>query len=270
MNTLQAYLIPYMTRKKIGLALSGGGARGYAHVGVVKVLAEHNIPIDFIAGTSIGSVVGGALAAGMAAAEIEAMAGEIRWRHMTRPSFSPVALLSNAPMGRFLEQHFPVKRFEDMKIPFAAVSCDLKTAECIVMKDQGDVIPAIRASCAVPAVFSPIKSDGRLLVDGGVMAPLPIDAVKEMGADIVIAVDLLSSGATFKTTPATAMGMLFRSAMILLRAASGNQKHEAEVLIVPEIAHIRPDRLNQRKDCQQLGETAARRAIDEIKKIISE
>jgi NTE family protein len=259
-----------MPRKKIGLALSGGGARGYAHVGVLKVLAENDVPVDLIAGTSIGSVVGGALAAGMSAAEIEQMAADVRWRNMTRPSFSPIALLSNAPMGRFLEQHFPVTRFEEMKVPFAAVTCDLARAECVVRKDRGDAITAIRASCAVPAVFAPIKSDGRILVDGGVMVPLPIDAVKEMGADIVIAVDLLSSGATFKTSPATAMGMLFRSAMILLRAASTNQVHEPDVLIVPDIAHIRPDRLNQRQDCLERGEQAARAAIDKIKKLIGD
>jgi NTE family protein len=258
-----------MSRKKIGLALSGGGARGFAHVGVLKVFAEHNIPVDFIAGTSIGSVVGGALASGMSVDQIEQMAGEVRWRNMTRPSFSPIALLSNAPMGKFLERHLPVSRFEEMKIPFAAIACDLKTAACIAFKDRGDVIPAIRASCAVPAVFAPITIDERTLVDGGVIAPLPVDAAIEMGADIVIAVDLLSSGATFKTTPATAMGMLFRSAMILLRAASNNQTHKPNVLIVPDIAHIRPDRLNQRMDCLERGEEAARAAIDEIKQVIS-
>jgi NTE family protein len=267
---VQLFVLISMTRKKIGLALSGGGSRGYAHIGFLKVLAEHNIPVDYIAGTSIGSVVGGALASGMSAAEIESMGKQVRWRNLMRPSFSPIALLSNAPMGRFLEHHFPVSKFEEMKIPFAAVTCDLKTAECVVMKDGGDVITAIRASCAVPAVFAPIKSGGRILVDGGVMVPLPVDAVKEMGADIVIAVDLLSSGATFKTSPATAMGMLFRSAMILLRAASTNQINKPDVLVVPDIAHIRPDRLNQRTDCLQRGEAAARSAIDEIKKVIGD
>lgn len=260
-----------MSQKKVGLALSGGGARGFAHVGVIKVLAENNIPVDLIAGTSIGSVVGGALAAGMSADEIEAMAHSIGWRDMTRPSFSPIALLSNAPMGKFLHRHFPVNRFEDLKLPFAAVAVDLRKPECVVFKDKGDLIHAIRASCAVPAVFAPIREDsGRILVDGGVMAPLPIDAVKEMGADIVIAVDLLSSGSTFNRAPSTAIGMMISSAMVLLRAASNNQQHKADVMIVPEIAHIRPDRLNQGKDCQEKGEEAARAAIAEIKRLIND
>jgi NTE family protein len=102
------------------------------------------------------------------------------------------------------------------------------------------------------------------------MAPLPIDAVKEMGADIVIAVDLLSSGSTFNRAPSTAIGMMISSAMVLLRAASNNQQHKADVMIVPEIAHIRPDRLNQGKDCQEKGEEAARAAIAEIKRLIND
>jgi NTE family protein len=258
-----------MNRKKIGLALSGGGARGFAHVGVLKVLAEHNIPIDFIAGTSIGSFVGGALASGMSESEIEKMALGIRWIDLTRPSFSPMALLSNAPMGKFIERHFPARRFEDLKIPFATVTCDLKTEEIVVLKDKGDIVPAIRASCAVPAVFTPIQENGRMLVDGGVMSLVPIDAVKALGADIVIAVDLISSGAGFRRYPSTAVGMLFLSAMVMLRSACENQQHKADVVIVPPIAHIRPDKLNQREECLRRGEEAARSKIEEIKQIIS-
>ena len=258
-----------MSRKKIGLALSGGGARGFAHVGVLKVFAEHDIPIDVVAGTSIGSLVGGAFAAGMSVGEIEKMAHAVRWRHLTRPSFSPISLLSNAPMGRLIEQNFPVTDFGKFKLPFAAVTCDLKEEEIVVFSDKGDSVAAIRASCAVPAVFSPIHQNGRMLVDGGVMAPVPIDAAKELGADIIIAVDLLSSGAGFRQYPSTAMGMLFLSAMVLVRSLTDNQKNKADITIVPEIAHIRPDRLRQRKECQRLGEEAARARIDEIKALIA-
>jgi NTE family protein len=258
-----------MSRKKIGLALSGGGARGFAHVGVLKVLTENNIPIDFIAGTSIGSFVGGAIASGMSASEIEKMALGIRWIDLTRPSFSPIALLSNAPMGKFIERKFPAHRFEDLKIPFAAVTCDLKAEELVVMKDKGDIVPAIRASCAVPAVFSPIRENERLLVDGGVMSLVPIDVVKALGADVVIAVDLISSGAGFRRYPSTAVGMLLLSAMVMLRSACENQQNKADVLIIPKIAHIRPDKLNQREDCLRLGEESARSKIEEIKQIIN-
>ena len=259
-----------MLRKKVGLALSGGGARGYAHIGILKVFAEYNIPIDMIAGTSAGSLVGGALASGMSPSEIERMAKKIRWRHVTRPSFSPRSLLSNVPIGRLIERNFPVQRFEDLRIPFSAVACDLATEQCVVFKDSGDVVPAIRASCAVPAIFSPVRvADGRLLVDGGLIAPVPIDAAREMGADIVIAVDLLSSGATFRRPARTAFGMLFNSALTLLRVVSKNQTKEADLTIVPKIGHIRPDRLNQTEECMRLGEEAARESIDQIRQLIN-
>jgi NTE family protein len=260
-----------MGRKKIGLALSGGGARGFAHVGVLKVLTEYEIPIDYISGTSIGSLVGGAFAAGMTASEVEAMAGSVGWRHMTRPSFSPRALFSNAPMTRFIRRHFPVTRFEDLKIPFTAVACDLVSGKEVRLREKGDLISAIRASCAVPAVFMPIRNgDGTLLVDGGLAALVPIDAVREMGADIIIAVDLLSSGIPFRHAPKTAVGMLFSSVMTLIRGAADNQTYQADAVITPQIAHIRPDRLGQRKECFALGEAAARAQIDEIVRLVND
>ena len=259
-----------MTRKKIGLALSGGGARGLAHVGVIKVLAEHNIPIDMIAGTSIGSLIGGALASGLTADEIVQMSQGVRWRHLTRPSFSPIALLSNEPMGRFIKRRFPVTKFEELKIPLSVVACDLKKSERVVIKDTGDLVTAIRASCAVPGFFSPVKYDGRTLVDGGVMDLVPIDAVKAMGADVVIAVDLLSCGSNYLETPKTALGMIFKSAFILLRSSSKNQEQtDADITLAPRIAHIRPDRLNQNEDCRLRGEEIARENIEEIKRLVS-
>jgi NTE family protein len=172
-------------------------------------------------------------------------------------------------MGKFIERNFPTRNFEDLKIPFAAVTCDLKAEEIVVMKEKGDIVPAVRASCAVPAVFSPIRENGRLLVDGGVMSLVPIDVVKALGADIVIAVDLISSGAGFRRYPSTAVGMLFLSAMVMLRSACENQQNKADVMIIPEIAHIRPDKLNQREECLRLGEEAARSQIEEIKRVIS-
>lgn len=259
-----------MARKKIGLALSGGGARGFAHVGALKVLAEHGIAPDYISGTSIGSFIGAALAAGLTAEQIEAMANGVRWRHMTRPSFSMRALLSNAPMERFLRDRLPVTTFEELTIPFTAVACEMLTGKEIRIRN-GDVVKAVRASCAVPAAFMPIKDDqGRILVDGGLIAPVPIEAVIEMGAEVVIAVDLLSSGGVFKKVPKTALGMLFTSAMTLLRAASDRDNVKADVVIVPEIAHIRPDRMRQKAECLRLGEEAARSMIDEIDRVVSE
>lgn len=260
-----------MTRKKIGLALSGGGARGFAHMGVVRVLEEHGIPIDFIAGTSAGSIVGGALASGMTANQILEMGRKVRWGNVIGPSLSPRGILSNVRLGTFIEQNFHAFRFEDLRIPFTAVACDLETGEELRFNKTGDLATAIRASCAVPGVFAPLFGDDeRILIDGGAVAPMPTDAVRAMGAEIVIAVDLLASGATFRLRPRTAFGMLLQSAMMLLRAASANQHYQADVVIVPMIAHLRPDEINKREEFIQLGEAAAREKINDIKALVEE
>jgi NTE family protein len=256
--------------KKVGLALSGGGARGFAHLGVIKALEENSIPIDFISGTSAGSFVGGAYASGLNAAELIDVGRKISWFNMAGLSYSPRALLSNASMGNFIKQHFPYITFEDLKIPFAAVACDLNTGEEIVLKDSGDVAFAIRASCAIPGVFAPLDdADGRLLVDGGVVSPVPVMAVRELGAEAVIAIDLLACGTSFHGTPKTMVGMLFQSAMMLLRAASRHQNFNADVMIEPQIAHIRPDEIAKREELIELGEQAALEKMDAIKRLVS-
>jgi NTE family protein len=258
-----------MVSKKIGLALSGGGARGFAHVGVLKALAEHNIRIDLIAGTSAGSFVGGALACGLSVDEIIEIASKISWYNMTGFSYSPRGILSNAAMGKFIRENFPTLKFEDLKIPFAAVACDLESGDEVIFKDTGDLEMAIRASCAVPGVFLPIENGkGKMLIDGGVLAPVPTQIVRDMGADIVIAVDLLAAGANFRKTPRTVLGMLFQSAMTMLRTVSKHQHYHADIVIIPQIAHLRPDEISKRDEFIKLGEESALEKIAEIKMMI--
>ncbi len=258
----------FMTRKKIGLALSGGAARGFAHLGVLKVLREHGIPIDFIAGTSAGSIAGGAFASGLSIEEIVEMGGKISWFSMTGFSFSPMGLLSNAALGAFVKRHFPVQKFEDLPIPFAAVACDLETGEEVVLKNSGDLSTAIRASCAIPGVFVPVKYDGRRLIDGGVVSPVPTRAVRKLGAEIVIAVDVIASGATYWGSPSTLLGVFFQSAMMLLRTAGKHQHYRADVVVIPQIAHLRPDEIGKMNEFIKAGEAAALEKIDEIKKLV--
>lgn len=258
-----------MAARKVGLALSGGAARGFAHLGVLKVLRENGIPIDFVAGTSAGSIAGGALASGMNTAEILEMAKKIGWLSMTGFGFSPLGILSNASMGAFVEKHFPVRKFEDLPIPFAAVACDLETGEEVVLKKSGDLATAIRASCALPGVFVPVEYEGRKLIDGGVAALVPTRAVKKLGAEIIIAVDVIASGATYWGTPSTMLGVFFQSAMLLLRTAGQHQHYRADVVIVPQIAHLRPDEIGKMNEFIRAGEIAALEKLDEIKRLIS-
>lgn len=257
--------------KKIGLALSGGGARGFAHVGVLKAFVENDIPIDLIAGTSAGSFVGGAFAAGLSVDEIVELGKKISWLGVAGFSYSPKGFLSNAGLGTFVEKHLRVKRFEDLKIPFAAVACDLETGEEIVMKESGNLALAIRASCAIPGVFVPvIDAEGRQLIDGGVVSPMPTRAVQKMGADIIIAVDLITCGSTYWGSPTTLVGMFFQSAMMLLRTASRNQHYRADVVIEPPIAHIRPDEIAKRDEMIELGYNAGTEKIKVIRSLIND
>ena len=258
-----------MDTKKIGLALSGGGARGFAHVGVLRAFTKQDIKIDLIAGCSAGSFVGGAFAAGLTADEIVEIGKKISWFGVAGFSYSPRGLLSNAPMTKFINDNFPVTRFEQLPMPFAAVACDLETGEEIVLKEEGDMTQAIRASCAIPGVFVPVvDAAGRSLIDGGVVAPMPTRAARKLGADIVIAVDLLTCGSTYWGKPSTLLGMFFQSAMMMLRTASKNQHYRADVVIEPKIAHIRPDEIAKRDELVELGEQAALEKIDEIRTLL--
>jgi NTE family protein len=258
-----------MTRKKIGIALSGGAARGFAHLGVLKALVENEIPIDYIAGTSAGSFAGAAFASGLSIEEIVVMSRKISWFRMTGFSYSPKGLLSNAGMGAFINEHLPVLKFEDLLVPFAAIACDLETGKEVVLRDTGDLATAVRASCAIPGVFVPVEFEGRRLIDGGVVSNVPTKAVKKLGAEIIIAVDVLASGATYWSSPSTLLGIFFQSAMMLLRAASKAHHYRADIVIIPQIAHFRPDEIGKMDELIKAGEQAALEKIDEIKNLIN-
>lgn len=258
-----------MERKKIGVALSGGAARGFAHLGVLKVLVEHGIPVDFVAGTSAGSIVGAAFAGGLSVDEIIEIGRKISWFRMTGFSYSAQGLLSNAAMGEFFRKNFQYDKFEELKIPFAAIACDLETGEEVVLKESGDLITAVRASCALPGVFVPIESGGRRLIDGGVISNVPTKAVKKLGAEFIIAVDVLACGTTYWGSPSTLLGIFFQSAMMLLRAASKAHHYRADVVITPQIAHLRPDEISRMDEFVKAGEEAALEKIDEIKNLLA-
>src|SRR5215510_8581820 len=176
---------------RIGLALSGGAARGMAHVGVLRALIENNIGIDCVAGTSAGSIVAGSFASGMPLDDIENFGRSLRWRDIGRVTMSRLGVQSNERLEHYLRARMPVSKFEELPIPFAAVATDLKTGGAVVMRDRGDVPFAIRASCAIPGWYVPVMDEkGRQLVDGGLVAVVPSTVTRALGADIVIAVDV--------------------------------------------------------------------------------
>lgn len=178
-------------RPKIGLALSSGSARGLAHFGVIRALEEAGIKVDFIAGTSVGALIGAVYASG----RIDSMESTFQEfdRKRTVSFFDVVfpksGLIDGAKVSELVRAHINSELIESLPIPFCAVATDLLTGEEVVIR-QGDIIEAVRASISVPGIFTPVRSNGRLLVDGGLVNPVPVSAVRNMGAECVIAVDL--------------------------------------------------------------------------------
>lgn len=259
-----------LDRPRIGLALSGGAARGMAHVGVLRALEEHSIPIDAIAGASAGALVGGAYAAGMSIVQLIELTQGFRWRHMGRMAFSRLGLNSNKPMEDFLRGRLPVTRFEDLKIPFAALATDLLRGTAVVIRDSGDVPFAIRASTCLPALYVPVEDDeGRLLVDGGLVANLPIRYARELGADIVIAVYVGADGARFMEAPRTALGVLTLAFVAAERVVSQQQAGDADLIITPKVGHIRWDETRRADELVKLGFEAGLESIETIKELIA-
>jgi NTE family protein len=257
------------TRPTIGLALSGGAARGLAHIGVLRALTENNIPVDYIAGTSAGSLVGGAWAAGMALDEIEDIGMKLRWRDIGRMTMSRLGVQSNARLEDYLRSVLPVARFEELHIPLAVVATDLHSGQPVVMRDRGDVPFAIRASCAIPGLYIPVTDEGgRQLVDGGLVSVIPSSACRALGAEIVIAIDVNAEGATFIGPAQSIIGVVLQSMLLVQRTASLYQTAVADMVIKPRVGHIRWDELARAKELIAAGYEAGLASIPEITQII--
>jgi NTE family protein len=180
-------------RPRVGLALSGGGARGLAHIGVLKVLEREGIPVDCLAGTSMGGVIAAAYATGMSPAEIESEAlATTRWRNLARLvdlSLPRQGLFRGNRLLAYFERHLGQRTFADLDLPLALVAVDLNTGQEIILR-EGPVALAVRATVALPGLLAPVEMDGRRLADGGLLNNLPVDVARQIGAEVVIAVDL--------------------------------------------------------------------------------
>lgn len=255
----------------IGLALSGGAARGMAHVGVMRALSENDIRIDCIAGTSAGSIVGAAWASGMSVEKISDLGRNLRWRDIGRVTMSRLGVQSNERLEHYLRAHLPVSRFEDLVIPFAAVATELKTGAAVVMRDEGDLPFAVRASCAIPGLYVPVadKHD-RQLVDGGLVAVIPATVTRSLGADIVIAVDVNAAGATFIGPSSSVIGVLLQSMLVVQRTASHYQLELSDFVIKPKVGHIRWDEMGRADELIDAGYEAGLESVPQIHALIDE
>jgi NTE family protein len=266
------------TPRHVGLALGGGAARGIAHVGVLEALDEHKIRIDYIAGASAGALVGGLYAAGVSARRLRELAAGLRWRaisHLSLPALdlsslnlsTPILPLGLLEMDRLMEWIGRILggpiRFDQLNIPFAAIATDIVTSEMIVM-NEGEIAPAIRASCSVPGVFTPYRRNGRLLVDGGAINNLPVSVVRQMGAEYVIAVDLLPFPGDAPAEPHSIIEVSMTALYALIRA-SQNEGPLADCAITPAIAHISLADLGAAEELMEAGRQATEAMLPLIK-----
>lgn len=183
-------------RPRVGLALSGGSVRGLCYIGFLKVIEGEKIPIDYIAGTSIGSVIGALYCAGMRPVEMEKLVSELKWENLMDFTAKYTGILDGKKIEKFMRKNLGVREFKDLRIPFAATAVDVNTGEEIIF-EQGDVAKAVRASMSIPGVFTPVKFGRRLLVDGAVLDPVPVGVLRGK-VDKIIAIDLTLPYEPFK------------------------------------------------------------------------
>jgi NTE family protein len=252
---------PHLPR--IGLALGGGFARGLAHIGVLKVFEEEGIPVDFIAGTSVGSVIGASYASGVSAKELGEIAGLVRFKDFSRWTLSRFGLFSNDKMGDFLHKVLRCKTFEELRIPLAVATTDIITGEPAVFT-SGDLVTPVRASCAYPGMFLPVKIDGRLLVDGLLAHAVPAAPLREMGAERVVSVYLAADWVR-PGGPRHVFDIIGQCFSIAQDKMCGPWRAASDVVVEPEIGQFGYDDFARAPELIRAGEAAARKMLPSIR-----
>ncbi|RPJ08522.1 MAG: hypothetical protein EHM28_04070 [Spirochaetaceae bacterium] len=251
----------FRKHKKIGIAFSGGAARGLAHIGVIKVLQEKSIPVSFVAGASVGSLIGALYASGMSWQAMVEMARDLEWRDLAQITFPKLGFAKQDRLESMLTKILGDKRFEDLQIPMAMTTVDICTGEEYVIK-SGPIARAVHASASVPGIFEPTVIDGRYLVDGGLKDNLPVSVLREMGADFVIAVEL-NRQPPDPVPPKNVLEVLYRSYQIILALGKDAAK-ECDVLIAPDLSPFNYFDLHQVDGLVKSGEEATRQALERI------
>ncbi len=262
---------PHGPRPVTALALGGGAARGFAHVGVIRVLEQEKIPIDMIVGTSVGSLIGAIYAHDLNSFELEWTAFTLEKDDLfdfgVLSAFKGMGLVKGDRLEEFVRAKVPVADIENLKLPFAAVATDLNRGTRVVL-DRGSVAKAVRASSSIPGVFNPLAYQDKLLVDGGLVENIPISVAREKGADIVIAVDISQNVTNFDV--ANLVDVVLQSVNIMLSENVGYTKKTADLMITPAVEDIGMFDFTRKKQCMEAGIEAARKAVPDIRRTIEE
>ncbi len=247
--------------KAIGLALGGGAILGAAHIGVLKALQEKGIEIGSITGTSIGAFIAALYAFGIPPSEIEPIALELDWLSISGFSLSEFGFLSNEKLGETFVQAAGDVEFKDADIPLAVVATDIGAGKKVILT-EGSVATAIMASSCVPGIFVPVEINGRLLVDGGLTENVPISPLREIGAELIVGVDLNANREYQK--PDDIIDVLVNALDIAIDNATRIQTDEADVMISPQLADYTRTDIDKARQVIQEGYDAAHQKLDEI------
>src|SRR5439155_6560421 len=240
---------------------------GIAHVGVLKVLEAENITINVIAGTSVGALIGAAYCSGVAPAELEQIATRVRFKQFARWTLSRYGFASNQRMIGFLNSILKVKTFEELRIPLAVTATDFSTGEGAVF-NSGPLVDPVRASCAYPGMFLPVKIRGRLLVDGMLAHAVPTVPLREMGADRVLAIHLKGRWTNGEAGPRHLFDVIGQCFAIAQEMNCDVWKRAADLVIEPDVNGYKYDAFDHAVELMRAGEAVGRKVVPEIKKCL--
>ena len=256
-----------LIKPKIAIALGSGGARGFAHLGVLKVLEEENIQVDYIAGSSMGALIGSFYATGHDMDRMYKIANAFRRKYYLDFTVPKMGFVNGDRVKQLIHMFTHGKNIEDLKIPFSIVATDIEKAEKVVFT-KGPVADAVRASISIPGIFVPVRVDGRLLVDGGVLDRVPASVAKEMGADIVIAVDV--SQVKSNDGINSIFDVILQTIDIMQNELVKRSELEADVMIRPPVAHFSSRAFTNIDEIIRIGEQETRKQLPVIKQVLQD
>ena len=258
---------PQREPARIALVLGGGAARGFAHVGVLKILESNGVPIHMIVGTSAGSFVGSLYAYGLNAYQIQKLSLDIQRSDIADFTIPDNGFIKGDLLEEYVNRMLRNTTMEKLRIPFYAVTTELPSGKETVF-GTGNTGKAVRASCSIPGVFNPAMIGNKMYVDGGVVSPVPVDAARRLGADVVIAVDISSD--LDITKPSGTIETILQSINIMSSRISVAQLSRADIVIRPLVGHIGSADFDRRNDAIIEGEKAALQALPKIREIVEQ
>ncbi len=255
-------------RPRVTLALSSGISLTMAHVGVLEALEQARIPIDGIAACSGGAMVAALYAGGMGIPAMRELAGQIGWRDFTDVRFPRMGFLSNAKLESFVESLIGPKTFADLSVQLAIICCNLTTGEEVVMR-EGRVGRAVRATCSIPQLFQPVDDNGRLLCDGGVLNKIPVGVARDLGGDIVIAVDV-SVHSRQTRVPTSLLGVTAKLMSLIGEDRAERERASADVLIAPNLADFPSYEFRRSDEVIAIGRAAMEARLPQLEELANQ